>query len=129
MFTILRTARSWPTILPKRRRSKSRTSLLRISGSSSTSSETYGLTIALHLLSEALNSGLTLHRSTFSANQTQRTACHPVYSALPQLLTAILSFRWNSYSATSCPRKLYRQCTIGALGDVFNELSGFSRLV
>src|SRR2546425_118708 len=51
MFTILLTARSWPTIFPKSRRSKSRTSELRISGSSRTSSETKGLTIALYLFS------------------------------------------------------------------------------
>src|SRR6267143_2421141 len=50
MFTILLTARSCPTILPKSRRSKSRTSELLISGSRSTSSEKYGLTIAMHLV-------------------------------------------------------------------------------
>src|SRR5262245_13846579 len=50
MFTMRSTARSCPTILPKSRRSKSSTSGLRISGSRSTSSETNGLTIALHLL-------------------------------------------------------------------------------
>src|SRR5437763_7736615 len=50
MFTILRTARSCPTILPRSRRSKSRTSELRISGSRRTSSEKYGLTIAMYLV-------------------------------------------------------------------------------
>src|SRR5215468_3603396 len=50
MFTILRTARSCPTIFARSRRSKSSTSELRISGSRSTSSETNGLTIALHLM-------------------------------------------------------------------------------
>src|SRR5438270_12661892 len=50
MLTIRRTARSCPTILPNRRRSKSRTSALLISGSRSTSSEIYGLTIALYLV-------------------------------------------------------------------------------
>src|SRR5262245_37698338 len=45
MLTIRRTARSCPTILLSNRRSKSRTSVLRSSGSSWTSSEMYGLTI------------------------------------------------------------------------------------
>src|SRR6476660_252888 len=76
MFTMRLTARSCPTIFPKSRRSKSSTAGLRISGSRSTSSETNGLTIALHLLpvfpslcQESLESASTLQSCKSPANQ------------------------------------------------------------
>src|SRR5215467_8739676 len=107
MFTILLTARSCPTILLSSRRSKSRTSELLISGSRRTSSEKYGLTIALHLVpvfpmfaGDPLGSASTCNVATHLPIATPS----PVWTGRPP-------FRWNRHS----PKGRYRQLDLTAL--------------
>src|SRR5262245_10929275 len=98
MFTMRSTARSCPTIFPKSRRSKSRTSGLLISGSSCTSSETNGLTIALHLLPVFSQPARTAkNQLPLSILQ---LVCQSLFSA-PYPLTAVTGIWWNRCSPTS----------------------------
>src|SRR2546422_9338717 len=118
MFTILLTARSWPTIFPRSRRSKSRTSELRISGSSRTSSETKGLTIALYLFSgpswpsitALIAQSLTYYVQIACQSNVGFDITHVLY-----FWTANWPFRWNYDSPTGQSHKGYRQFWPGAL--------------
>src|SRR5215475_8442861 len=99
MFTIRRTARSCPTILPRSRRSKSSTSELRISGSRSTSSETNGLTIALYLLPVFPSLVRTAADQLPPLNL--QVICQS--NLRPLSLTSLPPFRWNHCSSKGLP--------------------------
>src|SRR5262245_26227459 len=92
MFTMRLTARSCPTIFPKSRRSKSSTAGLRISGSRSTSSETNGLTIALHLLPVFPS---LCQESLESASTLSPASRLPIKFRLLESLTAVPYIRWE----------------------------------
>src|SRR5262249_4606277 len=95
MFTMRLTARSCPTIFANSRRSKSSTAGLRISGSRSTSSETNGLTIALHLLPVFPS---LCQESLESASTLSPASRLPIKFRLLESLTAVHYIRWNSCS-------------------------------
>src|SRR2546428_643447 len=95
MLTIRRTARSCPTILPNSGRSKSRTSALLFPGSRSTSSEIYGLTIALYLVPVSPGRCQDSHW-----NQLPLSLCKSSANRQPlsTSLTPVPSFWWNCRS-------------------------------
>src|SRR5215831_561239 len=92
MFTMRWTARSCPTIFANSRRSKSSTAGLRISGSRSTSSETNGLTIALHLLPVFPS---LCQESLESASTLSPASRLPIKFRLLESLTAVPYIRWE----------------------------------
>src|SRR5215470_17361221 len=92
MFTMRLTARSCPTIFPKSRRSKSSTAGLRISGSRRTSSETNGLTMALHLLPVFPSVCQEILESASTLSPASRL---PINSRLLESLTAVPYIRWE----------------------------------
>src|SRR5215813_12622186 len=110
MFTMRLTARSCPTIFPKSRRSKSSTAGLRISGSRSTSSETNGLTIGLHLLPVFPS---LCQESLESASTLSPASRLPIKSRLLESLTAVPYIRWNSCSFR--PLSAYAWCALAVL--------------